>query len=219
VFILPGLRLPHRMPFGSYRARSDGRFHPPPWAREQLPAEVLDDPRLCPPTMAGQTPLFESRRVLTVADARKIGDRVLAGWDQAGPVLAAYAAEHEYGLAWQLTMSGVLRLALAVREADGKLLVDDAVLDVLPRFSRAAAEILRRANLLDTACGRAPGPRGIRHHVGPGRAAARPAEHGAPASGARHAGSGKYPAVTSPAPASAAVSPVSRCVTDAAVPA
>jgi hypothetical protein len=65
-------------------------------------------------------------------------------------------------------MSAVLRLALAVREADGKLLVDDAVLDVLPRFSRAAAEILRRAGLLDGASGRVPGPRGIRHHVGPG---------------------------------------------------
>lgn len=53
------------------------------------------------------------------------------------------------------------------------------MLDVLPRFSRAAAEILRRANLLDAACGRVAGPRGIRHHVGPGRAVARPAERGA----------------------------------------
>jgi integrase len=138
-FILPGLRLPHRMPFGSYRARSDGRFHPPPWARAQLPAEGLDDPRFCPPVMARQLPLFGPRRTLVVADARKIRDRVLAGWDQAEPVLAAYAAEHEYGQAWQQTMSAVLRLALAVREADGKLLVDDAVLDVLPRFSRADA--------------------------------------------------------------------------------
>jgi hypothetical protein len=38
-FILPEVRLPPRMPFGSYRARSDGRFHPPPWARAQLPAK------------------------------------------------------------------------------------------------------------------------------------------------------------------------------------
>ncbi|HEY3980179.1 MAG TPA: hypothetical protein VGM79_23085 [Streptosporangiaceae bacterium] len=83
------------MPFGSYRARSDGRFHPPPWARAQIPAEVLDDPRFCPPVLAGQLPLFEVRRVLTVADARKIGDRVLGGWDQAEPVVAAYAAEHK----------------------------------------------------------------------------------------------------------------------------
>lgn len=65
-------------------------------------------------------------------------------------------------------MSAVLRLALAVREADGKPLADDAVLDVLPRFSRAAAEILRRAGLLDEASGRVPGPRGSRHRVGPG---------------------------------------------------
>jgi hypothetical protein len=168
VFILPGLRLPHRTPFGSYRARSDGRFHPPPWARAQLPAKVLDDPRFCPPVMAAQLPLFEGRRVLTVADGRKIRDRVLADWGRAEPVLAAYAAEHEYGQWWQLTMSEVLRLALAVREADGKLLVDEAVLDALPRFSGAAAEILRRAHLLDAACGQVPGPRGIRHRVGPG---------------------------------------------------
>ena len=166
--ILPGLRLPHRMPFGSYRARSDRRFHPPPWARAQIPAEVLDDPRFCPPVMARQLPLFGPCRMLVVADARKIRDRVLADWDQAEPMLSAYTAEHEYGQAWQQTMSAVLRIALAVREADGKLLVDDAVLDVLPRFSRHAAEILRRANLLDAACGRVAGPRGIRHHVGPG---------------------------------------------------
>jgi hypothetical protein len=61
-------------------------------------------------------------------------------------------------------MSAVLRLALAVREADGKLLVDEAVLDALPRFSGAAAEILRRA-----------------HFAGRGvRAGARSAEHPAP---------------------------------------
>jgi hypothetical protein len=53
MFILPGLRLPPRLPFGSYRARSDGRFHPPPWARAQLPADVLNDPWFCPPVMAG----------------------------------------------------------------------------------------------------------------------------------------------------------------------
>jgi hypothetical protein len=168
VFILPGLRLPHRTPFGSYRARSDGRFHPPPWARAQIPAEVLDDPRFCPPALAGQLPLFEASRTLAVADARGIRDRVLASWDRAEPVLAAYTAEHEYGQWWQLTMTGVLRLALAVREADGKPSVDGAVLDALPRFAGAAAEILRRAHLLDAACDRIPGPRGIRHRVGPG---------------------------------------------------
>ena len=35
-------------------------------------------------------------------------ERVLAGWDRAEPLLAAYAAEHEYGQWWQLTMSAVL---------------------------------------------------------------------------------------------------------------
>ncbi len=215
VFILTGLRLPPRMPFGSYRARSDGRFHPPPWARAQLPAEVLDDPWFCPPVMAGQLPLFEARRMLTIAGARKIRDRVLAGWDQAEPVLAAYAAEHEYGQWWQLTMAAVLRLALAVREADGKPLIDDAVLTVLPRFAGAAAEILRRAGLLDASCG---GCR-VRGEAGTGsargRAAARPAGRGAPAADARRASSGRPPVAISPAPASAAASPISRCAAGA----
>jgi hypothetical protein len=65
-------------------------------------------------------------------------------------------------------MAAVLRLALAVREADGKLLIDDVVLDALPRFAGAAAEILRRAGLLDSTCDRLPGRRGSLHRVGPG---------------------------------------------------
>jgi hypothetical protein len=215
-FILPGLRLPHRMPFGSYRARSDGRFRPPPWARAQLPAEVLDDPRFCPSAPTGQLPLFEARRTLVVAGARGIRDRVLAGWDQAEPVMAAYAAGHEYGQWWQLTMSAVLRPALAVHEADGKPFVDDAVLDVLPGFAGAAAEILRRAGLLD------PDAAGFRGRAESGtgsvrgRAAARPAGRGAPAAGARHARRGRHQAATSPARASAAASLMSRCAADAA---
>jgi hypothetical protein len=55
-----------------------------------------------------------------------------------------------------------------VREADGKLLIDDVVLDALPRFAGAAAEILRRAGLLDSTCDRLPGRRGSLHRVGPG---------------------------------------------------
>ena len=41
----------------------------------------------------------------------------LADWDQAEPLLAAYAAEHEYGQWWQLTMTAVPRLVLAAGKA------------------------------------------------------------------------------------------------------
>lgn len=71
------------------------------WARAQLPAEVLDDPRVCPPTAAGQLPLFEAPRTLSFADARRIRDRVLAGQAEAGPVLAAYAAQHGHRDQWR----------------------------------------------------------------------------------------------------------------------
>lgn len=166
--IVPGLRLPPRMPFGSYRARSDGRFHPPSWARAQVAAGPSDDPRVCPPAAAGQLALFRPRRTLALEDEARIRDRPLAGEDIVAPALDAYAAEHGYGQSWQHEARAALRLALAARDADGRLVVDDDALGDLPRFAGAAAEILRRAALLDPACQRAPGPRGPQARVGPG---------------------------------------------------
>jgi hypothetical protein len=76
--ILPGLRLPRAaVPIGSYRLRSDGRYHPPEWARRQRPAQMADDRRVCPPAMAGQLLLFRPSRVLTVSTPR---GSVTASW-------------------------------------------------------------------------------------------------------------------------------------------
>ncbi|MER7842074.1 hypothetical protein ABTY98_40870 [Streptomyces sp. NPDC096040] len=55
--IVPGITL-KAAPFGTYRQRSDGRYHPPAWARAQRPTPVRDDPRICPPTAPGQLALF-----------------------------------------------------------------------------------------------------------------------------------------------------------------
>lgn len=166
--VIPGLPLPPRTPFGTYRARSDGRFHPPPWARAQPAAGPRDDLRFCPPAVTGQLPLFSARRRLAVGDAAMISGRVLPGWERLSPVLGAYASRNEYDNGWCQVMRAVLRLALAARDADGKPMVGDEVLDVLPRFADTAAEIFRQAGLLDPGCRRAPGPRVIRRPVARG---------------------------------------------------
>jgi len=166
--IIPGLALPPRQAFGSYRARSDGRFHPPRWARAQVAAAPADDPRVCPPATAGQLALFRPQRTLALEDEARIRDRPLAGEDAAVQELDAYATEHGYGEWWRHALRAALRLALAIRDADGRLLVDGEALDDLPRFAGAAAVILRRAALLDPQCqaahtpsartGASPGP-------------------------------------------------------------
>jgi hypothetical protein len=166
--IIPGLRLPPRMPFGTYRARSDGRFHPPPWARAQLAVGPRDDAQFCPPAVTGQLSLFAARRRLVLGDAARISGRVLPGWERLDAALDAYACRNEYDNGWRQVMRAVLRLALAARDADGRPVADDEVLDVLPRFADTAAEILRQAGLLDSRCRRAPGPRVIRRPVARG---------------------------------------------------
>ena len=61
---------------------------------------------------------------------------------------AAYAAERHYSPEWQRWVCRMLRLALAIRDADGDDLVREEALDDLPHFADAAAEVLRRTGLL-----------------------------------------------------------------------
>jgi hypothetical protein len=83
-------------------------------------------------------------------------------------VAAAYAAEHHYSRAWRRWVCRMLRLALAIRDADGDDLVGEEALDDLPHFADAVAEILRRAGLLHPRpahrpAATAPQPRSCRH--------------------------------------------------------
>lgn len=152
--IFHGLRLPPRAPFGQFRKHSDGRYHLPDWAKRQrdASAEPLDDPGICPPTVVGQLRLFATSRRLTDRDATKIRDRAVAEQLVIDPLLDTYAEEHGYDKSWRFTARGMIRLAIAVSRADGKLYVDEEVLAALPRFRGPTAEILRQAGLLDPAC-------------------------------------------------------------------
>jgi len=171
--IFHGLPKRTARPFGTYRARSDGRYHPPLWARDQLPKQRADDPRVLPPTLPGQLLLFERYERLEIGLAARIRDRVYPGFDAADAQLEALITEGGYTGARIVEARDVVRLALAVAATEGKPLVDDAVLAFMPGHLGTVAAALRRAGLLDPGCG---------PHTRPRPRALRPADHGSPQS-------------------------------------
>jgi integrase len=120
------------------------------WQRAQLsgPAEVKDDPNICPPAIPGQLILVRPRRHLTIQHEQRIRHRPVRGHDQAEPLIAAHAAEHGLGRAWKLAVSRMVRLALAIRDADGDELASADAVNDLPLFAAMVLQILHRANLL-----------------------------------------------------------------------
>lgn len=158
--IFHGLPKRQATPFGPYRKHSDGRYQLPTWAKAQRPAPIADDPRVLPPAVPGQIALFECRGRISIDFASRIRDRPSLGLDAVEPALAEFVAERSYTGWWLPVARDVVRLALALAAAEGKTLVDDAVLACMPRFAGAAAEALRRSGLLDPDCELRPAPRG-----------------------------------------------------------
>ena len=150
MLILPGDRLPTAQPLDRpLRGRAPDRTRPRSWL-DQLriaSAEPVDDPRICPPAIRGQLLLFRPRRQLADAHARRIKDRDLAGYDRLRETVIALAAERSLSTAWWRGTCLMLRLALAIREADGDDQIPEEALDDLPRFRNAAADVLRQAGL------------------------------------------------------------------------
>lgn len=149
--MVPGLPRRRAVPIGSYRLRSDGRYHPPPWARRQRLEPLFDDPRVCPPAMPGQLMLWYPARTLTTEHAARIRDRPLDGYPEMQKHLSALMAEHGYTQGWKRFADGMIRLALAVRDADGETLISPSMLPGLPQMPDTVGEVARRAGLLDIA--------------------------------------------------------------------
>lgn len=82
--------------------------------------------------MWGQLPLFTLPRTLTDATVRALATRTVSGWDQAQPVLVALTAERRLTRAWYCRTAKMVRLALAVREADGFATAPETLLRDLP---------------------------------------------------------------------------------------
>jgi hypothetical protein len=131
------------------RGRAPDRTRPRSWLGQLgiASAEPVDDPRICPPAIRGQLLLFRPRRQLTDAHARRIKDRDLAGYDRLRETAIALAAGRGLTTAWWRGTCLMLRLALAIREADGDDQIPEEALDDLPRFRNAVADVLRHAEL------------------------------------------------------------------------
>jgi hypothetical protein len=127
--IISGLPRRPAMPIGSYRLRSDGRYHPPPWARRQRPEAVFNDQRVCPPVMPGQLMLWRAARSIAWEHAARIRDRPLDGYPEMKKALSALLDEHGYSKKWGQLAEDMIRLALAVRDANGSQLIEPSALD------------------------------------------------------------------------------------------
>lgn len=149
--ILPGVRLPTSQPIDRpQKGRPRDASRPRSWLDRQriASAEPSDDPRVCPPAVRGQLLLFRPRRHLAQEHVRRIRDRDLTDYDRLRSIAVARAAEQGSSKAWWRAACWMLRLALAVRDADGEDLVAEEALDDLPRSQSAVADILREAGLL-----------------------------------------------------------------------
>ncbi|MEV7123923.1 hypothetical protein [Kitasatospora griseola] len=116
--------------------------------QQEAPAE---QPTVLEPGFPGQLPLFTLPRVLTGATVSALVGRPLSGWEQARAVLVEMAAEHGLSPGWHYKVAEMVRLALAVREAEGCHLLPEPMLRDLPTNGDAVRLVLLRAGLLEAA--------------------------------------------------------------------
>lgn len=148
-----GLAPTHAQPLKKYGRRTGNvsgreRLHWVEHIRAVAEAPSRNDPAVLPPSMPGQLPLFPVRRVLSIDVCRRILQRPLTGYAEAVEHTAAFAAETGISKAMQRKVLEMLRLALAVRDADGDDLVDELTLDDIPNYVRSVRAVLLRAGML-----------------------------------------------------------------------
>lgn len=154
MFLYYGLAPTHAQPLKKYGRRT-GRTGADQRERLQwvehiraAAAPTRDDPAVLPPSVLGQVPLFPVRRMLSIDICRRILQRPLAGYRELVEHTAAFAADTGISKPMQRKLHEMLRLALAVRDADGDDIVDELVLDDIPNFGQSVRAILLRAQML-----------------------------------------------------------------------
>lgn len=120
------------------------------WRRKlKQQREVLDEPpTVLEPGTWGQIPLFTLPRTLTDTTIRAVAGRSVSGWERTRPVVAEMAAEHGLSAGWYYKVAEIVRLALAVREAEGTALLPEPALRDLPTNGDAVRLVLLKVGLL-----------------------------------------------------------------------
>ncbi|MFD3750190.1 hypothetical protein ACFWVT_07950 [Streptomyces cyaneofuscatus] len=103
------------------------------------------------PGVWGQIPLFTIPRTLTNDTIRALSERPVSGWDNAKAVLDEIAAERGLSRGARYRTAALLRLALAVRAAEGTRLLPEVLLRDLPDGRNTIRLVLQRAGLLASA--------------------------------------------------------------------
>ncbi|WP_437031171.1 hypothetical protein [Streptomyces sp. enrichment culture] len=120
-----------------------------PYLRPRKIQRPVDDPRICLAVMPGQQTLFPVQRRLEREHARRISGR---RWPEESAVRALAeerAAAQGLTATWPHSVMRIIRCALAIRDAEGEVLVAPEMLDqVRLPLKAAAAELLDRAGFL-----------------------------------------------------------------------
>jgi hypothetical protein len=118
---------------------------------KQEQAPTIGAAAVLEPGLRHQLALFTVPRTLTDATMRAIIGRPLSGWDRARSVLVEMAAEHGLSQGWHYVVAEMVRLALAVREAEGADRLPEPMLRDLPTHRDTVRLVLLRAGLLEAA--------------------------------------------------------------------
>ncbi|WEH31940.1 hypothetical protein PZB75_00195 [Streptomyces sp. AM 4-1-1] len=105
-------------------------------------------PAVLEPGAWGQIPLFTIPRTLTADTARAVAGRPVPGWEKAQAVLEEIAAEQGLSRGNRYRKAALLRLALAIRAAEGTWLLPEVLLRDLPAGRNTIRLVLQRAGLL-----------------------------------------------------------------------
>lgn len=131
---IDGIALPEARPVRMPQAKPGRRYSIPSWLRARCPGLVQDDPRICPPQVAGQLGLFPTpARQFARTHAARIGDRNIPGFEAVSEQLRQMADERRVRArtVWIWRLEGFARLALAARDPDQHQVAAEALKDLL----------------------------------------------------------------------------------------
>ncbi|MFG3168414.1 hypothetical protein [Streptomyces sp. NPDC048200] len=157
LLIFNGMPVTHALPLK--KSNNGGRREMKRWKQKWAARDAIDrdDPAVLPPAVRGQHALFPMKRTsLSIDTVRRVLTRPLGGYEAAVAEAASFARDYGLSDAWVRKVAEMIRLALAVRDAEGHDLVPEEMLDELPNFWTAVGKILTRAGMLGTQQGPAP---------------------------------------------------------------